>query len=67
MVRATLRMRSWARARESLLLHGALEQAFGIGPEFAVGADLPGGHLGVGVDFFAGLLEAARAADRGRP
>ncbi len=35
---------------EALLLHGAFEQAFGVGAEFAVGADLAGGHLGVGED-----------------
>ena len=33
---------------EALLLHGAFEEAFGVGGEFAEGADLLGGHLGVG-------------------
>jgi hypothetical protein len=47
------------RARgEALLLHGALQQALGIGAQFAVGANLARGHLRVGVDFFAGLSEA---------
>jgi hypothetical protein len=35
---------------EALLLHGALEQALGVGGELAEGADLLGGHLGVGED-----------------
>ena len=30
---------------EALLLHGALEQALGVGGELAEGADLLGGHL----------------------
>ena len=40
---------------EALLLHGALEQALGVGAQLAVGADLAGGHLRVGVDFLAEL------------
>ena len=40
---------------EALLLHGALEQAFGVGGELAEGADLLGGHLGVGEDGATGL------------
>lgn len=43
---------------EPLLLHSALEQTFGIGTQFAVGADLARGHLRVGIDFFAGFLES---------
>ena len=39
---------------EALLLHGALEEAFGVGAELAMGADLAGGHLRVGADFLAG-------------
>lgn len=35
---------------EALLLHRSLEESFGVGIEFAVGADLAGGHLGVGED-----------------
>ena len=37
---------------EALLLHGALEQALGVGGELAVGADLLGVHLRVGEDGF---------------
>lgn len=43
---------------ETLLLHGAFEKALGIGAEFAMGSNLAGCHLRVGVDFFAGLTEA---------
>ncbi len=50
---------------EALLLHGALKQAFGVGAKFAVGADLAGGHLGVGEDLFAGLLEPGSLAVAG--
>ena len=46
---------------EALLLHGPLEKPFGVGAQLAVGANLAGGHLGVGVDFFAGLPEALAA------
>jgi len=35
---------------EALLLHGAFEEAFRVCAEFAMGADLAGGHLGVGED-----------------
>ena len=42
---------------EALLLHGALQQTFGVGAQLAVGANLAGGHLRVGVDFFAWHLE----------
>ena len=35
---------------EALLLHGALEQAFGVGGELAEGANLLSVHLGVGED-----------------
>src|SRR5271157_4212790 len=38
---------------ESLLLHGALEEALGVGAQLAVGANLAGGHLRVGVDLLA--------------
>lgn len=37
---------------ESLLEHGAFEEFFGVGRELAVSANLAGGHLGVGEDFF---------------
>jgi hypothetical protein len=43
---------------ESLLLHGALEQMLGIGAQLAIGANLTGGHLRVGVDFLAEFAEA---------
>jgi hypothetical protein len=46
-----------ARA-QALLGHGAFEEAFAVGGEFAVGADVAGGHLGVAVEFFAGTGEA---------
>ncbi len=52
---------------EALLLHGALQQALGVGAEFAVGANLPGVHLRVGVDFFAVLFRSAGAGARARP
>jgi hypothetical protein len=39
---------------QALLSHGAFQQAFAVGGEFAVGADVAGGHLGVAVKFFAG-------------
>ena len=42
---------------ETLLLHGTLQKAFGVGTELAVNADLAGRHLGVGEDLVAGLLE----------
>src|SRR6185437_2035874 len=48
--------------RESLLLHGTLEQAFGVCTQLAVGADLARGHLRVRVDLFAVLLEALTLA-----
>jgi hypothetical protein len=35
---------------EALLLHGALEEALGVGGQLAEGADLLGGHLGVSKD-----------------
>ena len=44
--------------RESLLLHCPLKEAFGIRVEFAMGADLASGHLGVGKDPVGGLFEA---------
>ena len=43
---------------ETLLLHGTLEKALGIGAELAVGANLAGSHLRVGIDFFTGFAEA---------
>jgi len=43
---------------QPLLLHGALEETFGVWTQFAVGPDLPGGHLGIGVDIFLGFGEA---------
>src|ERR1700755_765261 len=43
---------------ETLLLHGALEQSFGIGPEFAVCADLASRHLSVREDLVTGFLES---------
>ncbi len=58
MVRATFKMRSWARAVSPMLLHGALKQALGLRSELAVGADLPGGHLIVRVDLLAVFPEA---------
>src|SRR6185503_17394425 len=42
---------------ESLLLHGSLEEAFGVGAELAMSTDLAGGHLSVGEDAVAGFLE----------
>jgi hypothetical protein len=42
----------------SLLCHGALEQAFAIGGEFAEGADVAGRHLRIAVDLLAGRGEA---------
>jgi hypothetical protein len=42
---------------KSLLLHGALKQAFGVGAELAVDANLARGHLRVGEDFVAGCLK----------
>ena len=42
---------------ESLLLHGALEETFGVRAEFTVGADLASGHLGVGKHLVAGFVE----------
>ena len=42
---------------ETLLLHGSLEETFGVGAKLAMGSDLTGVHLRIGVDFFAGLLE----------
>ena len=47
---------------EALLLHGALEEAFGVGGELAEGADLLGRHLGVGED---GAARGARAESLG--
>src|SRR6185437_13834019 len=47
---------------KSLLLHGPLQEALGIGPQLAVGADLPGGHLRVGKDLFSMLFEAITLA-----
>ena len=38
---------------QALLGHGAFEQAFAVEGEFAEGADVSGGHLGVAVEFFA--------------
>ena len=39
---------------EALLLHGAFEEAFGVGGELTKLADLAGAHLGVGVDLLFG-------------
>ncbi len=56
---------------ESLLNHGALEQALAIGGEFAEGADVPRSHLGVAIELVAGRggesleLNFARADDTG--
>jgi len=47
---------------KSLLLHGTLKQPFRVGAELAVGANLTGGHLGVGVDFFFGPGESLALA-----
>ena len=47
---------------EALLLHGPLQQAFGVGTEFAVGANLACGHLRVGEDAIAGPFEAMSLA-----
>ena len=49
------------RGREALWLHGALEQTFGVGAQFAVGANPPRAHPGVGVDLFAEISETASA------
>src|SRR5208337_2077934 len=43
---------------QSLLLHGALQQALGVFAQFAIGTNLAGGHLGVGIDFFARFAES---------
>src|ERR1700679_4176156 len=52
---------------KTLLLHGALEESLGVGRELAVGANLAGGHLRIGVDFFAVLAESgALALARGK-
>uniref|UniRef100_E6PYE0 Uncharacterized protein n=1 Tax=mine drainage metagenome TaxID=410659 RepID=E6PYE0_9ZZZZ len=47
---------------EALLLHGAFEQPLGVCAEVAVGANLAGSHLGVGVDFFLCLGKAVALA-----
>lgn len=47
---------------QALLLHGAHQQALGVGVQLAMGADLARGHLRVGVDFFAVPLEALALA-----
>jgi len=39
---------------QALLGHGAFQQAFAVGGEFAVRADVAGRHLGIAVKFFAG-------------
>ncbi len=46
-----------ARA-QSLLRHGTLQQALAVGGKIAVGADLPGRHLGVAINPLAGGGEA---------
>ena len=46
---------------EALLLHGALQQAFGVGGEIAEGADLLGVHLRVGEDGLGGGLQCGFA------
>src|ERR1035438_6866274 len=43
---------------QALLLHGPLQQALGIGAQFAVGANLARSHLRVSENLFAGLFEA---------
>jgi hypothetical protein len=43
---------------QPLLLHGALEETFGIGAEFAMCANLAGGHLRVGVDSISGFCKS---------
>ena len=50
---------------QALLLHGALQQALGVGAQFAVGANLAGGHLRVGVDFLADFLNRCALAFAG--
>jgi hypothetical protein len=47
---------------QALLLHGALQQPLGVGVQLATGADLARGHLRVGIDSFAGPLEALALA-----
>jgi hypothetical protein len=41
-----------------LLGHGAFEQAFAVGGEFAEGADVARGHLRIAVELLAGGSEA---------
>ena len=57
-------------SRESLLLHGAFQQAFGVGRQVAVGSDLTGAHLRVAEDSLVGdakrLAWRSRAARPGR-
>src|ERR1019366_10569068 len=48
---------------EALLLHGALQQALGVGGELAEGADLLGVHLRVGEDGLGVGAGSALAAD----
>ncbi len=43
---------------QALLRHGAFEQAFAVGGEFAEAANVAGVHLGVAVEFFAALCES---------
>lgn len=50
---------------KALLLHGAFEQALGVGAEFAVDANLPRVHLGIRVDFLASLVKALALAFAG--
>jgi hypothetical protein len=50
---------------ESLLLHCALEKAFGVGAEFTVSANLAGRHLRVGEDVIAGFFEPVALAIAG--
>jgi hypothetical protein len=50
---------------ESLLLHGSFEQALGIWAQLAIGSNLPGCHLRIGVDLFAVLFEALALAVAG--
>ena len=51
---------------QALLGHGAFEQAFAVGGEFAEGADVAGRHLRVAVELFAGGGETLPTASGGR-
>ena len=70
MVRATLRMRSWARAVSPCCCMARSRSFSASGPSSQIGANLAGSHLRVGVDFFFGLgeslaLELARGEHAG--